>query len=180
MVLSKIYLAFLFAVNVAAMAINPSAGIIHERDGDLFISHTLPDGSQKVQYLSEYEETTPTTDCRAMLADTFQPANPQCPKPGNLVNPFHAEVAQKGLAMLCGGGTGLTFSGDITFYFKTAFAFVGYLSPKTPGICTFTTINAGIDEVIKGCGQDKKGHWIDDKKLYIYGRFDRGDYSPPQ
>ena len=55
MVLSKIILAFFFAANVAAMAkaTTASGGTIHEHDGDLFISHILPDGSQKVQYLSE-------------------------------------------------------------------------------------------------------------------------------
>jgi hypothetical protein len=179
MVLSKIILAFFFAANVAAMAVDPKAttgsgGTIHEHDGDLFISHILPDGSQKVQYLSEYEETMSeghTIDCHTKLK-----RNPSICV-GKLDNPPDAKVAQMGLAGWC--GVNLTFTGDVTFYYRSAFAFVAYSRTEpAPGTCNSISINTGIGFVIEDCTEGGKGLWIDDGKIYTYGIFNRGDFDP--
>jgi hypothetical protein len=180
MVLSKIILAFFFAANVAAMAVDLKAttangGTIHERDGHLFISHILPDGSQKVQYLSEYEETMSegnTIDCHTKLK-----RDPSLCL-GKLNDTSDAQKAQIGLAEWC--GLNLTFTGDVTFYYNSAFAFVAYSrTAPPPGTCNTISINTGIGFVTQDC-KDKggKGLWIDDRKIYTYGIFNRGDYDP--
>jgi hypothetical protein len=184
MVLSKMILAFFFAANVAAMAVlydpkatTASGGTIHDHDGDLFISHTLPDGTQKVQYLSEYEETIPegnTIDCHTELKQP--PPNPICAGP--LINPYDAQVARMGLARWC--GFNLDFTGTVTFYYHNAFAFVAYIrnGRPEPGKCSFTSINDGIGVIIRNCTELGKGQWIDDGRNYVYGIFNRNDYDP--
>ena len=165
MVLSKIYLAFSFAVNIAAMAINPT-GTIHERDGVLFISHRLADGTQKVQYLSEYKGTTPegtTTDCRANRLETL----PICG--GVMDNPDDAIHAQQELAELCGDG--LIFSERVQTYYGTASTYVHNFNTEKNGYCTRDSINRGIDEIIASCGQDKRGILIDNPDRIWYGRY---------
>jgi len=180
MVLSKIILAFFFAANVAAMAVlvdpkatTASGGTIHEHDGDVFISHTLPDGTQKVQYLSEYEETMPegnTIDCHELKRNSSICLGP-------LKNPLDAHEAQIGLSKWC--LFGLTFTGDVTFYYQSAFAFVAYSrTAKPPGKCSAISITKGIGIVRADCGDDGKGLWTDDQAEYTYGLFNRGDFDP--
>jgi len=180
MVLSKIILAFFFAANVAAMAVlvdpkdtTASGGTIHEHDGDVFISHTLPDGTQKVQYLSEYEETIPEGNTIDFHELTRTP--PICMGP--LTKPSDALEAEEGLASLC--GSGLNFTGDVTFYFGSAFAFVAYSrTAYPPGTCTYTRVKQGIDYIRDFCPKDDKGLWTDNDAKYTYGIFNKGDYDP--